>query len=229
MADGLIRAEWEKYRPRVLALSELEYNFDAKAYHESKDKSGWNIDHYVGELLREPPGAPLKNGAFEAIKEDMRFYQFPDPRLISAVFDPDRELRGRNMLMRAKFAGFKFYFGVRITDVIDELRTNPSGHPVQAWGYAYRTLKGHFEIGEIRFTVTKNLTTGVVEFEIDAYSKSERIPNLFYRMGFRIFGRSLQKYFARSSFERLRAVGRRALAKLETSNAVVVPPPLGIR
>lgn len=229
MADGLIRSEWERYRPRVMALSELDYNFDAKAYHESKDKSGWNIDHYLGELVCETPGLPLKGGAFEAVQEDMRYYQFPDPRLISAVFDPDCELRGRNMLMRAKFAGFKFYFGVRITEVIDEQRTTPAGDPQQVWGYAYRTLKGHFEIGEIRFEVKKNLRTGLIEFEIDAYSKAERIPNWFYRTGFRIFGRSLQKYFAWSSFERLRAVARRALAKLDTSSSVAVPQSLGTR
>ncbi|RZK22513.1 MAG: DUF1990 family protein, partial [Hymenobacter sp.] len=31
------------------------------------------------------------------------------------------------------------------------------------WGYGYRTLQGHFERGQIDFSVHKNLTTGAVQ------------------------------------------------------------------
>lgn len=196
--------EWRKYADQINSLSKLEFNYDVMTYHSAKDKNGWHIDHHEALLTMEAPGEPIPGGAFDRVKNAIRLYQFPDPRLISAVFDPDQELRGRNMLMQAKFAGFDFTFGVRVTEVIDEIRKNANGQSLRVWGYAYRTLKGHFEIGEIRFEVRKNLETGEIAFEINSYSKPDRIPNIFYRVGFKIFGRSLQRYFATSSMERLR-------------------------
>ena len=204
MADTL--TDWQNYIEQINSLSKLDYNYDVKTYHESQDKSGWNVDHHHAVLTSEPSGPPVKGGPFERVCEVIRLYKFPDPRLISAVFDPARELRGRDMLMRAHFVGFTFVFGVRVTEVIDEVKTDSNGRRTQVWGYSYRTLKGHFEIGEIRFVVTKDFETGAVVFDIDSYSKPDRIPNFFFRVGFKVFGRWLQRYFASSSMARLRAV-----------------------
>ncbi len=227
MADAL--TEWRRYQEQISSLSKLDYNYDVKIYHESKDKQGWNIDRHHALLAVEPPGPPVADGAFDKVKDDMRLYRFPDPRLISAIFDPEGALEGRNMLMRAKFAGFTFIFGVRVTEVIDEIRKDESGNESKVWGYAYRTLKGHFEIGEIRFEVSKNLSNGAIEFSIDAYSKPDRIPNLFYRTGFKMFGRTLQRYFAHSSMKRLRNVAERALAATGTSTSGAEPETARIR
>lgn len=202
--------DWEAGRARIEELAALDYNFDAKMFHDTKDKSGWNIDRYLTPLGDEPPGMPVDDGPFHRVKAALRLYQFPDPKLIRAVFDPDSELAGRNMLLIAQFAGFEFHFGVRVTAVVDEVRQTSTGDKVAAWGYSYRTLKGHFEVGEIRFEVQKNLRSGVVSFEIDAFSKPDRIPNFFFRTGFKIFGRPLQKYFAYSSMRRMRRLARRA-------------------
>lgn len=207
MANDL---SYDIYRGRVERLRELDYNYDEKVYHASKDKKGWRLDHYESSLVIEPPGEP--GPAFAAVKKAILLYQFADPRLIRAVFDADAELAGRNMLLLAKFAGFHFEFGVRVTQVLDMRHKNGAGHEEQIWGYAYRTLRGHFEIGEIRFEVVKNIATGEVSFKIDAYSRADRIPNFFYRVGFKLFGRTLQKHFAHSSIRRLRHVARRALA-----------------
>jgi hypothetical protein len=176
------------------------------------------LDRYRASLVVEPPGPPVPGGAYEAVQTAIRLYQFPDPRLISAVFDPEAALPGRNMLMFARFAGFTFNFGVRVTAVIDEVRKSEKGHDFKVWGYAYRTLKGHFEIGEIRFEVSKNLQTGEIFFEIDAYSRPDRIPNFFYRTGFRIFSRPLQKYFAKSSIARLQKIATQALSNKNLSD-----------
>lgn len=199
-------AEWQRYVDQINSLSQLDYNYDVKTYHESNDKSGWNVDHHQAKLTIEPPGPPLKGGPFERVCEVIRLYQFPDPRLVSAVFDPAGELRGRNMLMHAHFLWFTFTFGVRVTEVIDDVRTDKFGRKIRVWGYAYRTLKGHFEIGEIRFEVSKNFESGEICFDINSYSKPDRIPNFFFRVGFKLFGRILQRYFASSSMARLRAV-----------------------
>jgi len=198
--------DWERYKSRLSALDSLEYNYDEKIYHAAEDKSGWNIDHYEAQLATEAPGTSVPDGPFSKAKKAIQLYQFPDPNLIRAVFEPERELSGRNMLLIAKFAGLSFYFGVRVAAVIDEVRKNKEGDDVQVWGYAYRTLKGHFEIGEIRFEVSKNMHSGVVSFEISAYSKPDRIHNPFYRVGFRVFSRPLQKYFATSSIRRLQEI-----------------------
>lgn len=198
----------QRYRRRLEELAKLDFNYDVKAYQESKEKLGWNIDKYRIPVAQEQPGPPVAGGPFERIKAAIHLYRFPDPRLITAIFDPETDLDGRNMLLRGSFLGMSFYFGVRISAVFDETRLNSKGQIEKICGYAYRTLKGHFEIGEIRFEICKNLTSGAVEFEIDAYSKPDRIPNIFYRIGFKIFGRSLQKYFARSSLARIKALAQ---------------------
>lgn len=203
---------WQTHEKQIQRLAALDFNYDEKMYHASKDKSGWHLDRYSAILATEPAGEPLPDGAFAAAKKAIQLYQFPDPRLISAVFDPAAALSGRNMLMFAKFAGFTFNFGVRVTSVVDEVRKNDSGDRLRVWGYSYRTLKGHFEIGEINFEISKNLRSGEITFEINAYSKPDRIPNFFYRTGFRIFSRPLQKYFAKSSIARLQAIATAALA-----------------
>ena len=200
MAENL---NWETYQEQIQRLASLDYNYDDKVYHASKDKQGWHVDRYQASLASEPKGMPITNGPFEVAKNAIQLYQFPDPRLIRAVFNPESDLPGRNMLLLANFMGFHFTFGVRVTAVVDELRKNEKGEAIKVWGYSYRTLKGHFEIGEIRFEVSKNIETGEVFFDINAYSKPDRIPNFFYRTGFQLFSRPLQKYFAKSSIQRL--------------------------
>lgn len=199
-------SDWIRYKEKISKLSALDFNYDVKTYESSADKLGWKIDHHHAEIGREPPGKPLKRGPFSKAVQAIRSYEFPDPRLIRALFNPGDELHGRNMLMEARFLGFTFYFGVRVVAIIDELRKNEKGEPVTAWGYAYRTLQGHFEVGEIRFVIEKNQVTGKVSFLIDAYSRPDRIPNFFYRLGFRMFGRALQKYYAHSSIERMQVI-----------------------
>ncbi|WP_245121753.1 DUF1990 family protein [Hymenobacter volaticus] len=103
------------------------------------------------------------------------------------------------------FLGFSFWFGVRVGGVTDERRPLPEGGEEQVWGYNYRTLEGHFERGEIIFTVHKSLTTGRVVFRIHALSQTGRIRNPFYWLGFKLFGRMLQKRFSRQSMQRLKA------------------------
>ncbi len=206
--------DWQAHRDYLIKLAELDYNYDEKMYHNSKNKKGWYVDHYRAVLGKEPAGPPLPDGSFEKVKQAIQLYKFPNPRLIRAVFDPQQALSGRNMLMFAHFAGFEFTFGVRVTSVVDEMRKSTNNEDMQVWGYSYRTLKGHFEVGEIKFIVDKNLATGEISFEIDAYSRPDRIPNLFYRVGFRIFGRPLQKYFAKTSIQRLRKISESVLTKI---------------
>ena len=117
------------------------------------------------------------------------------------------------MVLRAQFLFFKFYFGVRVSGVTDEdARDTPHG-PERVWGYGYRTLEGHFERGQIDFTIHKNLNTGAVQFRIHAVSQAGQIRNPFYWIGFKLFGRMLQRKFARESLKRMRTLVDAALAQ----------------
>ena len=103
---------------------------------------------------------------------------------------------------------------------MDEQRPNPeTGEPEQVWGYSYRTLSGHFEKGQITFTVHKGLTMGHVTFRVHAYSQPDHIQNPFYRLGFKLFGRTLQRRFAQQSLARMRMLVADALRKSGEASA----------
>ncbi|UYZ57635.1 DUF1990 domain-containing protein [Hymenobacter latericus] len=196
---------WHQYRNQLEAYGKAKVNYDLERVHEYTSETGWQLDDYGTDLPAEPPGPPVAGGSFEAAKQVLLNYSFPPPDLITGIFVPEQPLAERVMLLRGRFLGFTFWFGVRIGGVIDEQRTpSPDDGPEQVWGYNYRTLEGHFEKGEITFTVHKQLRTGRVRFQVKAYSQPDRIQNFFYRIGFKLFGRMLQRKFARESMRRMR-------------------------
>lgn len=200
------RPDWRPYQERLDAVRTAAYNFDLDQEHEYSEADGWHLDQHDAELPPEPPGPPLpasSPSASWAIACDLvRNYAFPDPTLITGIFSPDEPVEGRPMLLRARFLGFTFWFGVRIGREIDEVRETDHG-PVHVYGYDYATLEGHFERGQITFEVRKAEATGAVSFHIDAFSKPDRIQNLLYRIGFKLFGRRLQLRFAHSALDRM--------------------------
>ncbi len=214
------RPDWREYRERLDALRESRYNLDLDASHDHTEAEGWDIDHHQGELPPEPPGPPLPSDdarASWAVACDLaRNYAFPDPKLITGIFSPDEPLAGRPMLLRARFLGLSFWFGVKVGDEIDETRGpspgDPASGPVRVYGFDYATLEGHFERGRITFEVRKAQATGAVSFHIDSFSQPDRIGNLFYRIGFKLFGRRLQARFARTAIERMQRFVREELA-----------------
>jgi uncharacterized protein (UPF0548 family) len=196
--------QWQRYRPMFDRYQNVACNFDLERREEYTEANGWHIDDYATELPGENPGPPHPHGAWKAACDVLLNYEFPDPDLITGIFVPDVPLADRIMVLRARFLVFQFMFGVRIGDVIDEEREDPAKGRARVWGFSYRTLEGHFEMGEITFTIWKFLETGAVEFRIHAYSKTGLIRNPFYRVGFALFGRSLQIRFARTAMERMR-------------------------
>ncbi|PHQ37025.1 hypothetical protein CEE69_01235 [Rhodopirellula bahusiensis] len=73
-------------------------------------------------------------------------YKFPDPGRVVGYFDASSELNGQTMLLQAKFLWMSFVFGVRVSQVLDERRVEDVGGYRKRFGYAYRTLQGHWEI-----------------------------------------------------------------------------------
>ncbi|GAB5520258.1 MAG: hypothetical protein RhofKO_25090 [Rhodothermales bacterium] len=192
---------WQQYQDLLAEVLQAEYNFDPDQRDTFTVANGWNLDEYEVDLPGEPSGEPIENGAWKLAQEWIGAYRFPEPRLVRGYYDPDVPLENRVMVLQAQFMGFEFLFGVRIEEVIDDVRETPDG-PARVWGYSYRTLENHFEQGEIFFELYKYLKSGRVVFRIHSYSKAAHIANPLYRFGFGLFGRHLQKYFARQALKR---------------------------
>jgi hypothetical protein len=197
---------WQQYAPRLERLRAAKLNFDLDERESFTEVNGWRIDRYSIDLPPETPGAPVPGGAFEQAKRVLLDYEFPDPGLVTGIFIPDDALDARVMMIRARFLVFTFYFGVRISAVYDEERTDEAKGRARVWGYSYQTLEGHFEMGEITFEVWKYADSGEVEFRIHAWSKTGLIHNPFYRIGFAMFGRGLQLRFARTALQRMQQI-----------------------
>jgi hypothetical protein len=106
------------------------------------------------------------------------------------------------MVLEARFHGLRFRLGVRVGGVTDETR-DVDGRQARVWGWNYRTLRGHLEMGQMDYEVWKWFDSGEVEFRICAFSRAARLPNPIVRLGFRVFGRREQVRFARRACERM--------------------------
>lgn len=215
---------WYSHRNRIQTYEGTKYNYDIDAHETFTEANGWRIDAYVQQLPPEPSGEPVPNGSWETARDIIRNYEFPDPSLISGIFVPDTPLEKRVMVLQAHFLFFTFYFGVKVGSVIDEIREEEGKGSARVWGWSYRTLEGHFEMGEISFSVWKFLESGEVQFRINAFSKATHIPNIFYRIGFRFFGRSLQVRFARTAMARVEQLVRERAAQIDETEKRIPAP-----
>ncbi|MBA3534397.1 MAG: DUF1990 domain-containing protein [Ardenticatenales bacterium] len=201
---------WQRYQKQLDALHTAPLNFDLERRHEYTEASGWHIDEYEAELPPELPGHPVPGGSWEIGRRMMQEYKFPDPTIITGIYYPDRPLAERVMLLKARFLFLTFYFGVKVGSVTDEVRETEKG-AARIWGFNYQTLQGHFERGQMDFEIWKWLESGKVTFRIHAFSQPGEISNLIYRLGFKLFGRPVQRRFARRALERMQQLVQEAL------------------
>jgi len=197
-------------RQALAALEHTPLNFDRSRREEFTRATGWHLDQRRQPLPAEPPGRPVPGGSWSIAQRLMRGYEFADPSIVRAHYDPEVPLEGRNMLLELRFRGLRFHAGVRVVDVYDEIRTI-DGRDVHVWGWSYVTLAGHLEQGEMSWEVHKWLGSGEVEFTVDAYSRRAKIANPLVRLGFRLFGRREQLRFIDITCERMRRLTEEAL------------------
>ncbi len=202
-------------RARLAAISQLEATIDLTQRDQYLTEAGWNIDAREIALVPEQAGPPETNGSFATAVSILRDYRFTPQRLITGRFDPDVPLETRPMLLSARFLWMRFELGVRVHRVIDETRRGAMGDET-VWGYSYHTLAGHLERGEITFEVVKHLATGKVDFRIHSLSQTGHIANWFYRYGFRLVGRRLQRKFAVESLHNMKQMVFDHLSNRET-------------
>jgi uncharacterized protein (UPF0548 family) len=191
---------------RLLCLRSLGLNF----VPGDVSGPGWHLDDLCQPLPPEPPGPPVEGGSWQIARRLMQGYEFADPSIVRALYDPNEPLEGRTMLLELRWAVFRFHAGVRVAKVYDEERTQ-DGRTARIWGWAYQTLEGHLEMGQMDWQVWKWLDTGDVEFRIQAYSRRAPDRNPLVRLGFRLVGRREQLAFLRSTLERMRALTETAL------------------
>ncbi|MDQ6797359.1 MAG: DUF1990 domain-containing protein [Actinomycetota bacterium] len=211
------------------SLHDRSLNFELGRREGFTAENGWHVDNYCQFLAAEVPGPPSPGGSWQVAQRLMRNYEFADPSIVRAVYYPDRPIDERDMLLQARFYGLRFKLGVRVGGLRDE-RCEVGGRQVQIWGWNYRTLQGHLEMGQMDYEVWKWLDTGQVEFRISAYSRRAQGGNPVVRLGFRVFGRHEQVKFARRACVRMAALVEAALQNdradgvAQAGDAVVLRP-----
>jgi hypothetical protein len=199
--------------PRLAKLGARAINFDSERIDELIADRGWHVDDMVEPLPPEPSGPPVEGASWQVARDVMVNYQLADPGVVTAIYDTAAPLAGRDMLLRIRFAGLRFYVGVRVGEVYEHT-WELDGREVRIFGWDYRTLEGHFEEGQMHYEVWKWLDSGEVEFHLRAVSRAARTGPLLLRTGFRLFGRPHQLRFYRQACRRIR---RLTEAQLETN------------
>ncbi len=202
-ADEGSRSPRRGSRRRLADLRLRPVNFDASRSAEYTRETGWRVDDISADLPSEPSGEPEQAGSWLVARQLMHDYQVADPGRVRAVFDRDASLEGRNMLLEIRYLLLRLQVGVRVGTPFDETRL-VDGRQVRVFGWSYRTLEGHFEMGEMRYEVWKWLDDGAVEFRLHAYSRPATSGPLWLRLGFRLVGRRQQLAYYRSACRRMR-------------------------
>jgi uncharacterized protein (UPF0548 family) len=207
-------------RRALATLADKGFNFEPDQAERFTTANGWHVDDYAQPLPPEPPGPPAPGGSFEVAQRLMADYEFADPAIVRAVYATDSPLERRDMLLEGRFWGLRFHFGVRVGGLVDE-EVAVDGRRLRRWGWNYRTLQGHLEMGQMDYEVGKWLDSGEVEFRIHAVSRPAHIPNPVIRLGFRLFGRRVQRRFARHACQRM---ARLTAARARAGAAAGDPP-----
>jgi uncharacterized protein (UPF0548 family) len=200
-----------RIRRRLTDLSRRSVNFDPDVLPHARSEDGWSLTDVRQALPSEPPGEPVAGGSWEIARTLMQGYEFADPSIVRAYYDPDAPLEGRDMLLKLQALGlFWLFAGVRVGEVYERAQRTPSGD-AHVWGWNYRTLEGHVEMGQMDWEVWKWLENGAVEFRVHAVSRPARIANPFVRIGFHLVRRHERDTFLQSTKVRMRRFTELAL------------------
>jgi uncharacterized protein (UPF0548 family) len=188
---------------RLAELASKPLNFDPASLAGASPRNGWAITDLCQPLPAEPPGMPVEQGSWQIARRLMSGYEFADPSIVRAYYDPAVSLEQRDMLLKLQAFGVAYVFvGVRVGEVFEQTR-ELGGRRALVWGWNYRTLDGHVEMGQMDWEVWKWLDDGRVEFRVHAVSRPARIPNPIIRLGFRLLRRREREAFLRSTKQRM--------------------------
>jgi uncharacterized protein (UPF0548 family) len=207
-------------RERALArLHGLPLNFD----EGSVPHHLWHVDELSQVLPGEPPGEPVRGGAWHVARRLVEDYRIADPAIVRASWEPAAPLEGRDLLLELRlYRVLRVHAGVRVTRTWDDPRRQ-DGRRGRVFGFEYATLDGHIEMGRMDYEVWKWTDDGAVEFRLHAVSRASGQGRPWTRLGFRLFGRREQLRFYLRCCERIARLTARELGLTDD------PPPPAVR
>ncbi len=188
---------------RLAELSRAGLNFDPAELQHADPPDGWVVTDLCQPLPDEPPGMPVEGGSWQIARRLMRGYEFADPSTVRAYYDTDLPLQGRTMLLKLQALGVvHLWVGVRVGDVYEQTR-DVDGRQARVWGWNYRTLEGHVEMGQMDWEVWKWPETGRVEFRVHSISRTARLANPFVWLGFHLLKSHKRRAFLEGTKRRM--------------------------
>ncbi len=207
-------------RRRLRGLSGRPVNYDPTKVDVDHPPDGWLVDDRCQPLAPEPPGPPTAGGSWEVAGRLIRGYEFADPSIVRAYYDPDVPLLGREMVLELRVLNLvRIHAGVRVVEVYDQVRAI-GARTASVFGWAYRTLEGHVEQGQMEWMVFKWHDTGTVEFRVHAVSRPAPIRNPVIWLGFRVLRRRERRLFLDSTERRMRELTALALRADRPGDAI---------
>lgn len=190
MAEWRLFTGWSSggLRRRLDALATRTLNFDATEAEMTGDR-GWH--HYHSEAVIAHAGDD--SARFARAKTALATYQFSDPSIVMAHFDPATPLHLRRLLLEIKVWGLRYLCPAVVARVRDE---------ADVFGFRYDTLEGHIERGMEWFLLTKE-SNGDIRFRIEARWMHGEFPNWWSRIGFMVLGGFYQRRWHRRAHHRL--------------------------
>ena len=205
---------------RLAELPHRSLNFDPGVLADASPATGWSITDLRQPLPNEPPGNPTRGGSWQIARQLMSGYEFADPSIVRAYYDPEVPLEHRNMLLKLQAFGVAhLYVGVRVGEVYEQTREH-GGTRARVWGWNYRTLEGHVEIGQMDWEAWKWLDDGRVEFRVHAVSRSAPIHNPLIRLGFHLLRAHERSAFLESTTTRMLTFTALALSHEDPDRAM---------
>jgi len=185
MAEWRLFSGWtsEELRERVERLTRAQVNFTG-VEDELTVETGWHHYHSDAIIAREKPE---EDARFERARVALSNYQFSDPKIVGAHFDPKGPLLGRRILLEIKVLGLRYLCPALVTHV----RNEPG-----LYGFRYDTLHGHIERGMEWFVLTKD-ADGAIRFRIEARWQQGEMPNWWSRAGFTMLSGYYQRKWHR--------------------------------
>ena len=163
-------------------------NVDA-AEEDMTGEHGWH--HYYSEAVIAT--AADDDDRFTRARVALANYQFSDPAIVLAHFDPAEPLLRRCMLLEIQVFGLHYLCPAVVNRVRDEAR---------AFGFRYDTLEGHIERGVEWFLLTQD-DQGKIRFRIEARWQKGEFPNWWSRIGFMVVSGYYQRKWHRLAHNRL--------------------------
>jgi uncharacterized protein (UPF0548 family) len=182
----------EELRVRVERLSSVHVNFNG-AEEDLTGEQGW--DHYHSEAVIL---AQSDDTSFQRARVALANYQFSDPRIVVAHFDPKGALLGRRILLEIKVLGLRYLCPALVTNVRDE---------ASVYGFRYDTLEGHIERGMEWFLLRRD-ANGAIRFRIEARWQPGDMPNWWSRAGFSVLSGYFQRRWHRRAHNLLSLLAR---------------------